>query len=100
MKFFPYSYGLLVLLFLLNSGTAFSTGSNLVDEQQIKVFLPQSSVINSDEYRLGEIAQLEGEDVLLLEKTIANPSQTHVKPISNSSQSSQSSQHRLKRILT
>jgi flagella basal body P-ring formation protein FlgA len=59
---------LLVLLFLLNSGTAFSTGSNLVDEQQIKVFLPPSSVINSDEYRLGEIAQLEGEDVLLLEK--------------------------------
>ena len=68
MKFFPYSYGLLVLLFLLNSGTAFSTGSNLIDEQQIKVFLPPSSVINSDEYRLGEIAQLEGEDVLLLEK--------------------------------
>ena len=68
MKYFPYSYGLLVLLFLINSGTAFSTGSNLVDEQQIKVFLPPSSVINSDEYRLGEIAQLEGEDVLLLEK--------------------------------
>ncbi len=68
MKFFQYSYGLLVLLFLLNSGTAFSTGSNLVDEQQIKVFLPPSSVINSDEYRLGEISQLEGEDVLLLEK--------------------------------
>ncbi len=68
MKYFPYSYGLLVLLFLLNSGTAFSTGSNLVDEQQIKVFLPPSSVIDSDEYRLGEIAQLEGEDVLLLEK--------------------------------
>ena len=68
MKYFPCSYGLLVLLFLLNSGTAFSTGSNLVDEQQIKVFLPPSSVINSDEYRLGEIAQLEGEDVLLLEK--------------------------------
>ncbi len=68
MKFFQYSYGLLVLLFLLNSGTAFSTGSNLVDEQQIKVFLPPSSVIDSDEYRLGEIAQLEGEDVLLLEK--------------------------------
>ena len=68
MKFFQYSYGLLVLLFLLNSGTAFSTGSNLIDQQQIKVFLPPSSVINSDEYRLGEIAQLEGEDVLLLEK--------------------------------
>ena len=68
MKFFQYSYGLLVLLFLLNSGTAFSTGSNLIDEQQIKVFLPPSSVINSEEYRLGEIAQLEGEDVLLLEK--------------------------------
>jgi len=68
MKYFPCSYGLLVLLFLVSSGTAFSTGSNLVDEQQIKVFLPQSSVINSDEYRLGEIAQLEGEDVLLLEK--------------------------------
>ena len=68
MKYFPCSYGLLVLLFLVSSGTAFSTGSNLVDEQQIKVFLPPSSVINSDEYRLGEIAQLEGEDVLLLEK--------------------------------
>jgi len=68
MKYFPYSYGLLVLIFLLSSGTAFSTGSNLADEQQIKIFLPQSSVINSDEYRLGEISQLEGEDFLLLEK--------------------------------
>ena len=57
-----------MLLFLLSSGTAFSSGSTLPDEQLIKIFLPQSSVINSDEYRLGEISQIEGEDVLLLEK--------------------------------
>ena len=65
---FPYSNVFLVLLLLLSSGTAFSKGSSLPDEQLIKIFLPQSSVINSNEYRLGEISQIEGEDVLLLEK--------------------------------
>ena len=68
IRYFPYSNVFLVLLFLLSSGTAFSSGSTLPDEQLIKIFLPQSSVINSDEYRLGEISQIEGEDVLLLEK--------------------------------
>ena len=57
-----------MLLFLLSSGTAFSKRSTPPDEQLIKIFLPQSSVINSNEYRLGEISQIEGEDVLLLEK--------------------------------
>ena len=65
---FPYSNVFLVLLLLLSSRTAFSKGSSLPDEQLIKIFLPQSSVINSNEYRLGEISQIEGEDVLLLEK--------------------------------
>jgi flagella basal body P-ring formation protein FlgA len=68
MKYFPYSYGMLILLFLLSSGTALSKGSSSPDDQLIKIFLPQSSVINSDEYRLGEISQIEGEDVLLMEK--------------------------------
>jgi len=68
MKRFPYNYGLLTLLFIFFSGTAFSLGNKLSETQQIKIFLPHSSVIDSDEYRLGEIAQLEGEDVLLLEK--------------------------------
>ena len=68
MKRFLYNYGLLTLLFIFFSGTAFSLGNKLSETQQIKIFLPHSSVIDSDEYRLGEIAQLEGEDVLLLEK--------------------------------
>jgi len=68
IRYFPYSNVFLVLLFFFSSGTAFSTGSDLPVEQLIKIFLPQSSVINSDEYRLGEISQIEGEDVLLLEK--------------------------------
>jgi len=68
MRPYPYRYGLLVLLFLLYSGTVFSTGNTAPEAQQIKIFLPQSSVINSDEYRLGEIAQLEGEDFILLDR--------------------------------
>ncbi|HBJ46897.1 MAG TPA: hypothetical protein DDY69_06155, partial [Deltaproteobacteria bacterium] len=43
-------------------------GNTAPEAQQIKIFLPQSSVINSDEYRLGEIAQLEGEDFILLDR--------------------------------
>jgi len=68
MKRFTYHYGLLVLLIIICSGTAISKENKLRETQQIKIFLPQSSVIDSDEYRLGEIAQIEGEDVLLLEK--------------------------------
>ena len=69
MRPYPYRYGLLLLLFLLYSGTVFSKAGILYPEaQQIKIFLPQSSVINSDEYRLGEIAQLEGEDFILLDR--------------------------------
>jgi len=68
MKYFQYNCGLLALVFFLSYGTAFSTGSNLPDELIIKIFLHQSSVINSDEYQLGEISQIEGEDALLLEK--------------------------------
>jgi flagella basal body P-ring formation protein FlgA len=68
MKYIPYSYGMLMLLFLLSFGTALSKGSNFPKDQLIKIFLPQSSVINSDEYRLGEISKIEGEDVLLMER--------------------------------
>jgi hypothetical protein len=53
MRPYPYRYGLLLLLFLLYSGTVFSNGNTAPEAQQIKIFLPQSSVINSDEYRLG-----------------------------------------------
>ena len=68
IKTYQYSYGLLLLLFLLCSGTVFSKADNIPEKLQIKIFLPQSSVINSDEYRLGEIAHLEGEDTILLER--------------------------------
>jgi len=68
MRNYPCRYGLLVLLFLLCSGTVFSSGNKIPEAQQIKIFLPQSSVINSDEYLLGEIAQLEGEDYILLDR--------------------------------
>ena len=68
MRPFPYRYGMLVLLFLLCSGTVFSSGNKIPEAQQIKIFLSQSSVVNSDKYLLGEIAQLEGEDYILLDK--------------------------------
>ena len=68
MKIYPYLYGILLLFFLLSYGTSFSAGNNFSASQQVKILLPQSSVINSDEYTLGEIAQIEGENILLLEK--------------------------------
>ena len=67
MKRSQHRYGFLMLLILLYSATAFSGGNNIPEAQQIKIFLPQSSVINSEKYRLGEIAQIEGEDYLLLD---------------------------------
>ena len=42
MRPYPYRYGLLVLLFLLCSGTVFSSGNKIPEAQQIKIFLPQS----------------------------------------------------------
>ena len=57
-----------MLLFLLCSGTAFTAGNQQSESQQIKIFLPQSSVVDSDEYRLTDISQIEGEDPQFLEK--------------------------------
>ncbi|MDC0246660.1 flagellar basal body P-ring formation chaperone FlgA [Deltaproteobacteria bacterium] len=57
-----------MLLILLSSEIAFSKGSSLLEEEQIKIILPQSSVINNDQYLLGEISQIEGGDAVLLEK--------------------------------
>ena len=68
MKNYPYLYGILLLFFLLSSGASFSAGNNFSASQQVKILLPQSSVINSDKYTLGEIAQIEGENILLLDK--------------------------------
>ena len=68
MKIYPYFYGILLLIFLLYSGTSFSVENNSSLPQQVKILLPQSSVINSDEYTLGEIAQIEAENILLLDK--------------------------------
>ena len=68
MKNYPYLYGVLLLFFLFSAGTSFSAGNNFSPSQQIKILLPQSSVINSDEYTLGEIAQIEGENILMLDK--------------------------------
>jgi len=68
MKIYPYLYGTLLLLFFLFAGTAFSAGNKYSISQQVKILLPQSSVINSDEYTLGEIAQIEGENILMLDK--------------------------------
>lgn len=63
----PFTNGVMLLL-LLCSGTASANAKNFADAQQIKILLPQSSVINGEQYRLGEIAQIEGGDALLLEK--------------------------------
>ena len=68
MKIYPYLNGTLLLLFFLFAGTASSEGNNYSISQQVKILLPQSSVINSDEYTLGEIAQIEGENILMLDK--------------------------------
>ena len=68
MRYLKHSCRLFVLLILLSSGIAFSKGSYLPEEEQIKIILPQSSVINKDQYLLGEISQIEGGDVVLLEK--------------------------------
>ena len=68
MKYFLQSCGMLMLSFLLSCGTAFSEENNFAEDPLIKIYLPQSSVIDSDEYRLGEISQIEGEDVLLIER--------------------------------
>ncbi|MDP6887260.1 MAG: flagellar basal body P-ring formation chaperone FlgA [SAR324 cluster bacterium] len=68
MRYLKHSCRLFVLLILLSSGIAFSKGSSLPEEEQIKIILPQSSVINNDQYLLGEISQIEGGDVVLLEK--------------------------------
>ncbi|MCS5553057.1 MAG: hypothetical protein NZ878_07110, partial [SAR324 cluster bacterium] len=56
------------MFFCLSTGTSFSAGNNFSASQQVKILLPQSSVINSDKYTLGEIAQIEGENILLLDK--------------------------------
>ncbi|HAF89689.1 MAG TPA: flagella basal body P-ring formation protein FlgA [Deltaproteobacteria bacterium] len=68
MRYLKHSCRLFVLLILLSSEIAFSKGSSLPEEEQIKIILPQSSVINNDQYLLGEISQIEGGDVKLLEK--------------------------------
>jgi len=68
MKRSQYRYGFLMLLIFFCSATAFSGGRNIPEAQKIKIFLPQSSVVNSEKYRLGEIAKIEGEDYLMLDK--------------------------------
>ena len=68
MRYLKHSCRLFVLLILLSSEIAFSKGSSLPEEEQIKIILPQSSVINNDQYLLGEISQIEGGDAVLLEK--------------------------------
>ena len=68
MRIYPYFYGILLLFFFLPTETSFSAGNNFSASQQIKILLPQSSVINSDKYTLGEIAQIEGENILLPDK--------------------------------
>ena len=68
MKIYPYIYGILFLFLFLSYGTSFSAGNNFSVSQQTKILLPQSSVINKDEYTLGEIAQIEAENILILDK--------------------------------
>ena len=55
-----------MMFIFLSTGTSFSAGNNFSASQQVKILLPQSSVINSEKYTLGEIAQIEGENILLL----------------------------------
>ena len=68
MKIYPYLCGILLIFFLFSSITALSAEKNFSLSQKVKILLPQTSVINSDEYTLGEIAQIEGENILLLDK--------------------------------
>ncbi len=68
MKIYPYLCGILLIFFLFSSITALSAEKNFSLSQKVKILLPQTSVINSDEYSLGEIAQIEGENILLLDK--------------------------------
>ncbi len=68
MNIYPYFNGILLPFFLFSSITAFSAENNFSVSKQVKILLPQSSVINKDEYTLGEIAQIEGENILFLDK--------------------------------
>jgi len=68
MKGFTRNYLFFVMLFILIPLKVFPTTKKNHDNQKINIILPHFTVIEGDEYRLGEIAQIEGEDILLIEK--------------------------------
>ena len=68
MIYFPKNYLFLALLVFLFPLKGVPFENKISEAQQIKIFLPDSTVIDGDEYQLGEIAQIEGEDFSSLEK--------------------------------
>ena len=58
----------LLILFILIPSVAFADDKKNSENHKIKIFLPESSVIEGQEYQLGEIAKIEGEDIILIEK--------------------------------
>ena len=68
MKFPLKNYLFLLILIFFLPQVIFTTETKIFEETQIKIFLPQSAVIDRDEFRLGEIARIEGDDVIVLEK--------------------------------
>tara|TARA_Y100001970_G_scaffold294180_1_gene448048 strand:+ start:7711 stop:8754 length:1044 start_codon:yes stop_codon:yes gene_type:complete len=58
----------LMLIFIFVPFVAFSLETKFPQNEKIRIFLPNFSVIEGDEYSLGEIAQIDGENSSLLEK--------------------------------
>ncbi len=68
MKYSFLNYLLLVLFLSLNYGSVFSNETLIPNEELTKIIMPPSSVIDDEEYSLGEISNIEGDDALLVEK--------------------------------
>jgi len=68
IKIFSIDYLLITILVLFYPLASFSIETKKSETQQIKIFLPQSSVIEEDEYSLGEIAEIVCENASLMEK--------------------------------
>ena len=68
MKNFAKNCLYLVMLFILIPLAAYPNGGETHENHKIKILLPDSTVIEGDEYQLGEIANIDGEDILLIEK--------------------------------
>ena len=68
MKTFSKIYLFLTFLVSFLPSESFSIETKISENQKIKIFLPQSSIIDGDEYSLGEIAEILCENPSVLEK--------------------------------